>query len=102
MLSVGNLLDIGNIIFFIANFPQLITAYKNRRNLVGLSAKLLVGYIIASIFFIWAGIQTGGYACVVLNLINEGIYMIQLYWKQKYKLTKKLSLDEAGWHEVDS
>jgi len=85
LTSVGGMLDIGNIIFFVANFPQLITAYKNRRNLVGLSSKLLIGYIIASLFFISAGVVTGGYACVILNIINEAIYAVQLYWKLKYR-----------------
>ena len=84
-MLTGLLLDIGNIIFFVASFPQLITAYRNRSNLIGLSSKFLIGYLIASNFFIGAGLLTGGYACVVLNAINEVFYGIQLYWKWRFR-----------------
>ena len=52
---IGIVLDIGNVIFFISNLPQLITAYKNRTNLKGLSAKMLFGFICSTIFFVMAG-----------------------------------------------
>lgn len=82
---LGLILDAGNVIFFIVNFPQLITAYKNRKNLKGLSATMLGGYMFATIFFLLAGLITGGYLASMLCAINEVIYAFQLYWKRKYK-----------------
>ena len=85
MVGVGTILDIGNIIFFIASFPQMINAFHNRKNLRGLSAGLLFGYMIATIFFFIAGLMVGGYFVMVLSAINEVFFGVQLYWKYKYK-----------------
>jgi len=82
---LGVILDVGNIIFFVANFPQIITAYKNRKNLQGLSSKMLFGYMIATIFFFMAGLITGGIMTAILCAINEVIFGTQLYWKWRHK-----------------
>ena len=82
---IGIVLDIGNVIFFISNLPQLITAYKNRTNLKGLSAKMLFGFICSTIFFIIAGVLTNAYFTVALGILNIVFFLLQLYWKCKYK-----------------
>lgn len=82
---LGRILDAGNIIFFIVNFPQLRTAYKNRKELKGLSSTMLGGYMLATVFFLIAGLVTGGYLASTLCGINEVVYAFQLYWKRKYK-----------------
>lgn len=82
---IGLLLDIGNIIFFISNLPQLITAYRNRRDLKGLSSRMLIGYFIATLFFGSVAFLTGGYITFVLCIINEVIFITQAHWKRKYR-----------------
>ena len=82
---IGLLLDIGNIIFTMANLPQIVTAIKNRKNLKGLSEKMLIGYIIATICFFLASLISGGYVAVGCCIFNWIIYLLQLYWKRKYK-----------------
>lgn len=82
---LGLILDIGNVIFFVVNFPQLVTAYKNRKNLQALSGTMLGGYMAATVFFLFAGLVSGGYLASILCGINEVIYAFQLYWKRKYR-----------------
>lgn len=81
---VGYILDAGNVVFFISNCPQLITAYKNRRNLQGLSSKMLIGFTISTLLFIIAGLTLNGPLTVILGIINIIFFLIQLYWKRKY------------------
>jgi len=87
-MVVGLILDIGNIIFTIANIPQIVTAIKNRKNLRGLSSGLLAGYMFATCFFFTAGVLTGGYMTAILSAFNEVLYAVQLYWKFKYRHAK--------------
>jgi len=85
---LGYVLDIGNVVFFIANFPQLISTIRNRKNpeaLKGLSEITMLGYMITTIFFITAGIITNGYLTVILGITNEIIFGLQVLWKKKYK-----------------
>jgi len=82
---LGIIIDVGNVIFFAVNFPQLRTAYKNRKELKGLSSVMLGGYMLATVFFLVAGLITGGYIAATLCTINEIIFGYQLYWKRKYK-----------------
>jgi len=79
------LLDMGNIIFFLSSLPQMWTAYKNRRKLSGLSSWMLTGYIIATVFFLTAGIITNAYFTTVLCAFNIAFFLCQRYWKWKYK-----------------
>jgi uncharacterized protein with PQ loop repeat len=81
---IGLLLDIGNIIFTVANFPQIVTAIKNRRNLRGLSSKMLIGYMIATLFFFLVALLSYGYIAVGCCVFNWIFYAVQLYWKRKY------------------
>lgn len=82
---IGTLLDIGNIIFFAASLGQLKNAIVNRRNLRAMSTRMLIGYIIASIFFIIAGYLSGGYITAILGSCNIFTWILQLYWKVKYR-----------------
>ena len=85
MNLISILLDIGNIIFFLANFPGIVTAFKNRTNLSAISSKMLIGYMLATICFTIVGLLTGGYITAILGVINELIFGIELYWKKKHK-----------------
>lgn len=100
---VGLILDGGNVVFFIANCPQLITAYKNRRNLAGLSSRMLFGFIISTILFIIVGLITNGVLTVTLGMANIIFFALQLYWKRKYSKTSSSNrfLDEAIEIEIN-
>jgi uncharacterized protein with PQ loop repeat len=96
------LVNLGNLVFFLANFPQVITAFKNRKNLAGLSFNYLLWLFIGTILFAIGNYYIGAYIASVLCITSLFFYGAQMFWKKKYKLQKKLSLDEAGWHEVES
>jgi len=85
LTSIGGILDVGNVIFFIANFPQMVTAYKHRTNLSGLSGMMLALYMIATVFFGMVAYLTGGHLATALCITNEFFYTCQLYWKHKYR-----------------
>lgn len=82
---ISIVLDIGNVVFFTSNLPQIITAYKNRKNLKGLSSKMLFGFMISTVFFITAGVLTGAPLTIILGLGNEVFFASQLVWKWKYR-----------------
>lgn len=84
-MLVAILLDIGNIIFFIGNLPQLITAYKHRKDLGSLSSIMLSFFAIAVSFFSIAGALLGAWIMCGLNAFNCIFFASQLYWKRKYK-----------------
>lgn len=79
------LLDLGNIVMFLATLPQLITAWKNRRNLSGLSTTMVIGYIIANLIFALVGLISGAYFALVLSSGNCVFFVMQLFWKWKYR-----------------
>lgn len=86
MNLIGILLDVGNVVFFLATFPQLISTYRNRKKgLKAVSSKTFLGFLIATLFFISVGALTGGYLTVLLGIINEITFGLQLYWKWKYR-----------------
>lgn len=84
MNLVAILLDVGNIIFFIASFPQLITAYKNRKNLKALSKWMLIGYTFATACFAGVGYLANAPLTLVFNIFNTFLFLAQIYWKWKY------------------
>jgi len=45
---------------------------------------MLVGFMIATLFFVACGFLTGGYLTVMLGFLNEVIFGLQLYWKFRY------------------
>lgn len=81
---VGPLLDLGNIIFFLASLGQTIRAYKERKNLSALSTTMLLGYILATIVFIIVGYLTNAYGTIMLGSFNIIFWCLELYWKRKY------------------
>jgi len=85
LTSIGGMLDVGNIVFTIANLPQIVTAIKNRKNLVGLSDKMLIGYSIATLFFFSVAFISSGWIAVGCCTFNWMLYSAQIYWKRKYK-----------------
>jgi len=86
MSLVSNLLDLGNILFFVSSLKQMHTAYKNRDNLQGLSSKMLIGYIMSTVCFISAGILLSALATIILGILNILFFSLQLYWKRKYRI----------------
>lgn len=85
MIPATLLLDIGNILFFIANIPQLITAFKNRKNLAGLSYGLLSFYFAGTVFFALGNFFVGATIAPILCIISLFFYAIQIYWKLRYR-----------------
>jgi len=79
------LLDIGNLLFFIAMLPQMITAYKNRRNLTGLSFGLLTFFFAGTIFFAIGNYLVGAAIAPILCVIELVLYATQLFWKVRYR-----------------
>jgi len=77
--------NIGNTLAFIASIPQIITAYRNRRNLRGLSSLMLFITFMAYLFFIMVAYLNGAYVGVVLCLISEVFHILQFYWKRRYR-----------------
>lgn len=99
MIPFTILLDIGNVIFFLANFPQVVTAFRNRKNLAGLSSNYLFWLFTGTVFFAIGNYLAGALVAPCLCVISLFFYAIQLFWKYKYKSQKKLGFDEAGWYE---
>lgn len=100
---VAPFLDIGNIIFFVAGLPQMIAAYRNRKNIKGLSLTMLLGFFIASILFILVGIITGGIFVVVLGCLNEIMFASQIYWLRKYRkkpMEKVVKRKKSFWGRI--
>ena len=79
------LLDIGNAIFFVVNFPQLRSAYQNRKDLKGLNPIMLLGVMIASILFGTAGIIMSAPFTVISCFTMVVANAVQFYWKWKYR-----------------
>lgn len=77
---VGLFADIGNIIFFIFGFPQLVSTFKHRKELVGLSPVTPLGYVFATIFFTLMSIGSSAYFAFVLCIINAFMWAMQIYW----------------------
>ena len=84
MNLVGILLDLGNVAFFVSNLPQLLTAYRNRRDLRGLSGKMLLGFTVSTLLFISAGWLARAPLTVILGCANVVFFTLQLHWKRKY------------------
>ena len=99
MIPLIFLIDVGNIFFFIANFPQIIRAFKDRKNLSGLSTTFLSLLLIGFALFSIGNYSIGANIGATLNVTSIFFFIVQLYWKQKYKSQKKLGFDEAGWYE---
>jgi uncharacterized protein with PQ loop repeat len=99
MIPVTILLDIGNIVFFLANLPQIITAFRNRRNLAGLSTNLLIGFFIGTVLFAIGNYSVGAIVASALCVIELVFYSIQLFWKLKYRKHKKrhCAAKTRGW-----
>jgi len=85
-MSLGSsVIDIGNIIFFVATLPQIINAYRNRKDLKGLSKWMLLGYTVGVACFMVGNFAVGAYIGSFLNVINLGAFLAQTYWKLKYR-----------------
>lgn len=97
MIPITVLIDIGNVIFFIANFPQVITAFRNRRNLTGLSSNFLFCLFLGTVFFTIGNYAIGAITSSILCIISLFFYAIQLFWKFKYrKVNKKQRCIDKG------
>lgn len=88
MMPLPLLLDIGNILFFIVEIPQVIVAYKNRKNLAGLSWEMLIGFFIGTVCFAVGNYSVGSSIGAMLCIISLFLYLAQIYWKWKYRKLK--------------
>jgi uncharacterized protein with PQ loop repeat len=78
--SVPVLLDLGNILFFLGNLPQLYRSYQHRHTLRDLSIYTWVIQIFAALCFCSAGIVTGAWFAVILNGFNIAYGGVTAYW----------------------
>jgi len=74
------LLDIGNIIFFIATFPQLKITYTNRNNLKDLSAITFLLISIGCFCFMIGNYLIGAKIAGLLNVFNIIYNSLTIYW----------------------
>ena len=79
-MDAGNFIDIGNVIFFLATFPQLISAYKNRKHISGLSFWMLTGYVVSMVFLGIGNYMINAYIATGLIGVNISMYCAQVYW----------------------
>jgi len=79
-VSVALLLDLGNILFFLASLPQLFKTYKRRHELRDLSITSWVIQILASVCFFSAGWISGAWFTVALNGFNMAYAGVTAYW----------------------
>jgi len=77
---ISVLLDIGNVIFFLSGFPQLLKAIRNRNNLKGISPWAFIGYSTGCVFFFFVGILLNSWLTVVFNIVNCGYFGLVAYW----------------------
>ena len=82
-VSVALLLDLGNILFFLASLPQLYRTYQRRRELQDLSIASWVIQIFASVCFLSAGWISGAWFTVALNAFNMTYAGVTAYWIQR-------------------
>ena len=79
-VSVALLLDLGNILFFLASLPQLYRTYQRRYELQDLSIASWLIQICASICFFSAGLLSGAWFAVALNIFNMTYAGVTAYW----------------------
>jgi uncharacterized protein with PQ loop repeat len=79
-VSVALLLDVGNILFFISSLPQLYRTYQRRHTLRDLSIVSWLIQIVASICFLSAGMLSGAWFAVALNVFNIAYAGVTAYW----------------------
>lgn len=77
---VPYLLDIGNIIFFIATLPQLLQTYENRYELKDLSKIGFSLMAVGTVFFLVVAVITHAYATIALTAFNIIYNLITVYW----------------------
>ena len=63
-------INLGNIVFFLATFPQLKLTYKNRKSLKDLSLLTFVSYTLATFLFLVSSLILGAYVAVVLQSLT--------------------------------
>jgi uncharacterized protein with PQ loop repeat len=79
-VSVALLLDLGNILFFISSLPQLYRTYQRRHELQDLSIASWIIQIFASICFFSAGMLSGAWFAVAVNVFNITYAGVTAYW----------------------
>lgn len=80
MSLVPLLLDLGNIIFFVATFPQLLLTYKNRNSLKDLSPPAFLMFAVATICFLLVSLLTGAIATTCITTFQIICDLITVYW----------------------
>jgi uncharacterized protein with PQ loop repeat len=72
----------------VANIPQIITAYKNRKNLSGLSINFLFALTIGYILFAIGNYGLGALISSFLCIASMVLCLVQIFWKRKYRRGK--------------
>lgn len=89
MNLVPLLLNVGNIIFFIATVPQLKLTLKNRHDLKDLSRLAAFCYMVACIAFLFGNTFAGALIAGVLNAVDAVYYALTIYWITKSRANTK-------------
>jgi len=89
------LINLGNVLFFIANLPQTITAFKNRKDLRGLSFYYLLGLFIGTIAFAIGNYLINAIIASGFCVVSLVFYVLMMYWKAKYVLRAWLDRREG-------
>jgi len=84
-MLTGLLLDIANVLFFLATLPQIVAAYRNRRNLKAISRLMLLGFISGTVLFMTVDILCSAYIAFGLAVVDQAGWVLQVYWKWRYK-----------------
>ena len=84
---IGNLLlEVGNMLFFMAGFPQLIRTLKmirKKQKMIGVSSSSFVGYALGCICFAGVGIIFSSFLTTTFNLFNLAYFSIVAWWSRK-------------------
>lgn len=80
MINEAFFFDLGNIIFFIATFPQLKKTIQNRKQLKDLSPMAFLGYTLATVCFWINSIWMRAYFALALTSFNIVYNLITIYW----------------------
>jgi len=93
--SVATLIDAANVLFTVANLPQVIEVFRNRKVLKGLSKWTYLLYVVGSILFLSAFFLIGAGLSFFLGCFNLIFYAWVLFWVVKKEWREKRILSRS-------
>ena len=77
---LASLQDLGNVFYFIAGIPLLISMYKSRKNMKGFNPYTFVLFIMGNFCFLPIALALGAHVAIALNLLTTTYQSIALLW----------------------